>query len=68
MKLGVREFDAMQMGWRKWSIEKVEPKTFGRHVLPRRCDQLWQSALYGFHPHRNAVLGRKALQLPLCAT
>lgn len=29
MKLSVREFDAMQMGWRKWSIEKVEPKPLG---------------------------------------
>ena len=28
MKLSVREFDAMQMGWRKWYIEKVELKTF----------------------------------------
>lgn len=28
MKLSVKEFDAMQMGWRKWYIEKVELKTF----------------------------------------
>lgn len=28
MKLSVKEFDAMQMGWRKWYIEKIELKTF----------------------------------------
>ncbi len=28
MKLSTKEFDAMQMGWRKWYIEKVELKTF----------------------------------------
>ena len=28
MKLSVKEFDAMQMGWRKWYIEKMELKTF----------------------------------------
>lgn len=33
MKLSVREFDAMQMGWRKWYIEKVELKTFRRFGL-----------------------------------
>ena len=33
MKLSVREFDAMQMGWRKWYIEKVELKTFRKFGL-----------------------------------
>jgi len=33
MKLSVREFDAMQMGWRKWYIEKVELKTFKKFGL-----------------------------------
>lgn len=28
MKLSEKEFDAMQMGWRRWYIEKVELKTF----------------------------------------
>ncbi len=28
MKLSVKEFDAMQMGWRKWYIEKIELRTF----------------------------------------
>ena len=33
MKLSTREFDAMQMGWRKWYIEKVELKTFRKFGL-----------------------------------
>ena len=33
MKLSVKEFDAMQMGWRKWYIEKMELKTFKRFGL-----------------------------------
>ena len=33
MKLSVKEFDAMQMGWRKWYIEKVELKTFKKFGL-----------------------------------
>ena len=33
MKLSVKEFDDMQMGWRKWYIEKVELKTFGKFGL-----------------------------------
>ncbi len=33
MKLSVKEFDAMQMGWRKWYIEKIELKTFKRFGL-----------------------------------
>ena len=33
MKLSVKEFDAMQMGWRKWYIEKVELKTFRKFGL-----------------------------------
>lgn len=33
MKLSTREFDAMQMGWRKWYIEKVELKTFKKFGL-----------------------------------
>ena len=33
MKLSKKEFDAMQMGWRKWYIEKVELKTFRKFGL-----------------------------------
>lgn len=33
MKLSVKEFNAMQMGWRKWYIEKVELKTFKKFGL-----------------------------------
>ena len=33
MKLSMKEFDAMQMGWRKWYIEKVELKTFKKFGL-----------------------------------
>ena len=33
MKLSVSEFEAMQMGWRKWYIEKVELKTFKKFGL-----------------------------------
>ena len=33
VKLSVKEFDAMQMGWRKWYIEKVELKTFRKFGL-----------------------------------
>ena len=33
MKLSTKEFDAMQMGWRKWYIEKVELKTFEKFGL-----------------------------------
>lgn len=36
MKLSVKEFDAMQMGWRKWYIEKVELKTFKKFGLEIR--------------------------------
>ena len=36
MKLSTREFDAMQMGWRKWYIEKVELKTFRKFGLELR--------------------------------
>lgn len=33
MKLSAKEFDAMQMKWRKWYIEKVELKTFEKFGL-----------------------------------
>ncbi len=33
MKLSTKEFDAMQMSWRKWYIEKVELKTFRKFGL-----------------------------------
>ena len=33
MKLSEKEFDAMQMGWRKWYIEKRELKIFQRFGL-----------------------------------
>lgn len=33
MKLSVKEFDAMQMGWRKWYIREVELKTFRKFGL-----------------------------------
>ena len=36
MKLSTKEFDAMQMGWRKWYIEKVELKTFRKFGLVLR--------------------------------
>ena len=36
MKLSAKEFDAMQMGWRKWYIEKVELKTFRKFGLELR--------------------------------
>ena len=36
MKLSKKEFDAMQMGWRKWYIEKAELKTFKKFGLVLR--------------------------------
>jgi len=36
MKLSVKEFDAMQMGWRKWYIEKVELREFRKFGLEIR--------------------------------
>ena len=36
MKLSEKEFNAMQMGWRKWYIEKVELKTFRKFGLEIR--------------------------------
>ena len=36
MKLSMKEFDAMQMGWRKWYIEKMELKTFEKFGLAIR--------------------------------
>lgn len=36
MKLSTKEFDAMQMGWRKWYIEKIELKTFQKFGLELR--------------------------------
>lgn len=36
MRLSKKEFDAMQMGWRKWYIEKVELKTFRKFGLEIR--------------------------------
>lgn len=36
MKLSTKEFDAMQMDWRKWYIEKVELKTFEKFGLELR--------------------------------
>ena len=36
MELSKKEFDAMQMGWRKWYIEKAELKTFKKFGLVLR--------------------------------
>lgn len=36
MKLSVNEFEAMQMGWRKWYIEKIELSTFRKFGLEIR--------------------------------
>ena len=36
MELSTKEFDAMQMGWRRWYIEKVELKTFEKFGLTLR--------------------------------
>ena len=36
MKLSAKEFDAMQMGWRKWYIEIIELKTFEKFGLDLR--------------------------------
>ncbi len=33
MKLSGKEFDAMQMGWRKWYMEKIELRTFRKFGL-----------------------------------
>ena len=33
MRLSTKEFDAMQMGWRKWYIEKMELTTFKKFGL-----------------------------------
>ena len=33
MKLSVKEYEAMQMGWRKWYIEKIELKQFKKYGL-----------------------------------
>ena len=54
MKLSGKEFDAMQMGWRKWYIEKTELRTFrkfgfvikGADILEAGCG----SGFYRRHP------------------
>nr|WP_288977033.1 class I SAM-dependent methyltransferase [uncultured Shuttleworthia sp.] len=33
MKLSVKEYEAMQMGWRKWYIEKIELRQFKKYGL-----------------------------------
>ena len=53
MKLSPKEFDAMQMGWRKWYIEKVELKTFrkfgleitGKDILEVGCGNGYAASL-----------------------
>ena len=53
MKLGSKEFDAMQMGWRKWYIEKVELRLFrkfgleiyGRDILEVGCGNGYAASL-----------------------
>lgn len=40
MKLSTKEFDAMQMGWRKWYIEKVELNTFEKFGLELRGEDV----------------------------
>ena len=53
MKLSVREFDAMQMGWRKWYIKKIELGMFwkfgleirGRDILEVGCGNGYAASL-----------------------
>ena len=53
MKLSPKEFDAMQMGWRKWYIENVELKTFrkfgleieGKDILEVGCGNGYAASL-----------------------
>ncbi|MBQ8081985.1 MAG: class I SAM-dependent methyltransferase [Clostridia bacterium] len=53
MKLDQKEFDAMQMGWRKWYIRRVELKTFkkfgleisGKDILEIGCGSGYATSL-----------------------
>ncbi len=64
MKLSVKEFDAMQMGWRKWYIEKVELKTFrkfgleieGKDILEVGCGNGYAASLIAA-AHPNSYTG-----------
>ena len=57
MKLSAKEFDAMQMKWRKWYIEKVELKTFekfgldllGADILEVGCGNGYAASLITAH-------------------
>ena len=60
MKLSKKEFDAMQMGWRKWYIEKAELKTFKKFGLVLRDADILEvgcgngyaaSLITAEHPH-----------------
>ena len=64
MKLSPKEFDAMQMGWRKWYIEKVELKTFrkfgleiaGKDILEVGCGNGYAASLLTAE-HPNSYTG-----------
>ncbi len=53
MKLSKSEFDAMQMGWRKWYIREIELKTFrkfgleikGKDILEVGCGNGYAASL-----------------------
>jgi ubiquinone/menaquinone biosynthesis C-methylase UbiE len=53
VKLSVKEFDAMQSGWRKWYIEKIELRLFrkfgleisGRDILEVGCGNGYAASL-----------------------
>ena len=55
MKLSIKEYEAMQMGWRKWYIEKIELKTFcdfgliieGKDILEVGCGSGYAASLIG---------------------
>ena len=44
MKLSAKEFDAMQMKWRKWYIEKVELRTFLKFASTSVTQRYWRWA------------------------
>ena len=59
MKLSGKEFDAMQMGWRKWYIEKTELRTFRKFGFVIKGADIWEMGC-GIWPARALWRAAKA--------